>query len=131
MEKYIEKLKDPNLVAAIQKFFGIWYVKEDLEQNNSECVKHDTQLGEIQTLTNEHDKTGKDTSKKDNPEHTEKCVHNKFWYYLFLCATYIGDEVGYALFLPFWFWNINNNVGKKIILVWTLIMYVGKFLYHY
>lgn len=51
----------------------------------------------------------------------------KFWYYFFLFGTYLGDEVFYASFIPFWFWNIDGAVGRRIVMVWTIIMYIGKY----
>lgn len=50
----------------------------------------------------------------------------KFWYYFFLFGTYLGDEVFYASFIPFWFWNIDGAVGRRIVMVWTIVMYIGK-----
>lgn len=52
-------------------------------------------------------------------------VTNKFWYYLFVLGTALGDEVFYSCFIPFWFWNIDGFVGRRVILVWTLVMYIG------
>lgn len=53
-------------------------------------------------------------------------ITNKVWYYFFLFATYLGDEVFYASFIPFWFWNIDGAVGRRIVMVWTIIMYIGR-----
>lgn len=53
-------------------------------------------------------------------------ITNKFWYYFFLFGTYLGDEVFYASFIPFWFWNIDGAVGRRIVMVWTIIMYIGE-----
>lgn len=52
-------------------------------------------------------------------------IKQKFWYYFFLFGTYLGDEVFYATFLPFWFWNIDGAVGRRIVMVWAIIMYIG------
>jgi len=59
----------------------------------------------------------------------KKCdpvILNSFWYYLFTLGTALGDEIFYASFIPFWFWNIDGAVGRRVVCVWTICMYVGK-----
>lgn len=95
----IDYLKNPILVANIQKFFG------------------------VKLCENEATKVNK------SPEHSSKKkpyeITNKFWYYLFVFGTALGDEVFYASFIPFWFWNIDGAVGRRVVLVWTIVMYIG------
>ena len=31
-----------------------------------------------------------------------------------------------ALVASFWFWNIDGAVGRRVILIWNLIMYIGQ-----
>ncbi|KAK5644368.1 hypothetical protein RI129_005668 [Pyrocoelia pectoralis] len=81
----IEFLKQPHLVAKIQKFFGVT-VQSQNEFN----------------------------------------IRNKFWYYFFIFGTALGDETFYTFFIPFWFWNIDGAVGRRVVLVWSLVMYIGQ-----
>ena len=53
-------------------------------------------------------------------------VTNYLWYYIFLLGTQLGDETYYSIFFCFWFWNIDGAVGRRVILVWNLIMYIGQ-----
>ncbi|XP_012252458.2 sphingosine-1-phosphate phosphatase 2-like isoform X2 [Athalia rosae] len=53
-------------------------------------------------------------------------ITNYFWYYLFLFGTELGDEIFYSTFIPFWFWNIDGAVGRRIVLVWAVIMTIGQ-----
>lgn len=53
-------------------------------------------------------------------------ITNKFWYYLFRIGTELGDEIFHATFIPFWFWNIDGAVGRRVIFVWSVIMYIGN-----
>ena len=55
----------------------------------------------------------------------DKVVQNKFWYYFFLFGTAMGDEIFYASFFSFWFWNVDGAVGRRVVLVWALVMYIG------
>lgn len=52
-------------------------------------------------------------------------VTNKFWYYVFFLGTALGDEIFYSCFIPFWFWNVDGFVGRRVVLVWTIVMYIG------
>lgn len=52
-------------------------------------------------------------------------VTNKFWYYVFFLGTELGDEIFYSCFIPFWFWNVDGFVGRRVVLVWTIVMYIG------
>lgn len=53
-------------------------------------------------------------------------VTNQFWFWLFRIATELGDEIFYASFIPFWFWNVDGAVGRRFVVVWAVIMYVGQ-----
>ncbi|XP_013781285.1 sphingosine-1-phosphate phosphatase 1-like [Limulus polyphemus] len=53
-------------------------------------------------------------------------IRNKFWYYFFTFGASLGYELFYSSFFPFWFWNIDGAVGRRVIMVWVLIMYVGQ-----
>lgn len=53
-------------------------------------------------------------------------ITNKFWYYLFVFGTALGDEAFYSCFIPFWFWNIDGAVGRRVVLIWTIVMYIGN-----
>lgn len=90
-------LQEPELVAKAQKFFG------------------------VKLLGNRH--TVDKDKEKEGPKYE---VTNKFWYYLFVFGTALGDETFYACFIPFWFWNVDGAVGRRVVLVWALVMYVGK-----
>ncbi|XP_025828982.1 sphingosine-1-phosphate phosphatase 1 [Agrilus planipennis] len=92
-------LKRPSLVADIQRFFGVQAIKEvDL------CER-------------------KNISNQTNQKYT---IKNYFWYYLFCFGTELGDEMFYLSFIPFWFWNIDGAVGRRVVLVWTIVMYIGQ-----
>ncbi|VEN50576.1 unnamed protein product [Callosobruchus maculatus] len=87
----MDYLKGSELVADIQKFFGVRKVRD-----------------------------------KTNPSSKEYIVENRFWYHLFVFSTALGDETFYSAFIPFWFWNVDGAVGRRMVLVWTIIMYVGQ-----
>lgn len=98
----MEGLGDPVLVAKFQKFFG------------------------IHTVFNREINGVEDSKPKKEVTENKYLIKNKFWYYLFLFGTQLGDELFYSTFIPFWFWNIDGAVGRRIVLVWTMIMYIGQ-----
>lgn len=94
----MEYLKQPAVVANIQKFFGVRKV-ENTENTINVKNKYDSNKDYI--------------------------IENKFWYYLFLFGTALGDETFYSSFIPFWFWNVDGAVGRRVVLVWAIVMYIG------
>ncbi|XP_023027121.2 sphingosine-1-phosphate phosphatase 2 [Leptinotarsa decemlineata] len=89
-------LKNPVLVARIQYFFG---VKTEIKATHEQ---------------------------KKEKSNNKYIIENRFWYYLFLFGTALGDETFYAFFIPFWFWNIDGAVGRRFVLVWSIVMYIGQ-----
>ncbi|XP_046395785.1 sphingosine-1-phosphate phosphatase 1-like [Ischnura elegans] len=65
-------------------------------------------------------------SSESDSETKDYVVTNRFWYYLFCLGTALGDEIFYASFIPFWFWNIDGAVGRRVVLVWAITMYIGQ-----
>jgi len=63
---------------------------------------------------------------RDGPNIIVYEITNYFWYLLFRLGSQLGDETFYAFFFSFWFWNIDGAVGRRVILVWNLVMYIGQ-----
>ncbi|XP_015273123.1 PREDICTED: sphingosine-1-phosphate phosphatase 2 [Gekko japonicus] len=63
-------------------------------------------------------------SRKDHLH--EYVVKNYFYYYLFTISAAMGQEVFYITFLPFTYWNINPYVGRRLIIMWSVVMYIGQ-----
>ncbi|KPP71814.1 sphingosine-1-phosphate phosphatase 1-like [Scleropages formosus] len=56
----------------------------------------------------------------------EFLIENKLLYYLFSFGTELGNELFYITFFPFFIWNVDPFVGRRIILVWVWVMYLGQ-----
>ncbi|XP_053164658.1 sphingosine-1-phosphate phosphatase 2 isoform X3 [Hemicordylus capensis] len=56
----------------------------------------------------------------------EYLVNNYFYYYLFRISSAMGQEVFYITFLPFSYWIINPYVARRLIIMWSLVMYIGQ-----
>ncbi|EEB14759.1 sphingosine-1-phosphate phosphatase, putative [Pediculus humanus corporis] len=115
----IEYLKQPSLVAVIQNHFGIKDIIKS-EKSNLEILKNNSTNNTSSSIREKK----WDLNKPNNND--DYIIQNKFWYYLFLIGTNLGDEIFYASFIPFWFWNIDGAVGRRVVSVWTIVMYIGQ-----
>lgn len=156
MWSFVEYLNDPYLVAKVQKYFGVEHVPEyhnheskqsDSDENvntgnkdiihrktnstvtneNIDCTKELTKAAETLNGVSVTGKCSEETlSSESDTEGKGYVITNRFWYYLFVFGTLLGDEIFYASFIPFWFWNIDGAVGRRVVMVWTIIMYIGR-----
>ncbi|XP_076978540.1 sphingosine-1-phosphate phosphatase 1 [Tamandua tetradactyla] len=53
-------------------------------------------------------------------------VSNWPLYYLFCFGTELGNELFYITFFPFWVWNLDPLVGRRLVVIWVLVMYLGQ-----
>lgn len=139
-ENMIDYLKDPLLVVKVQNFFGVIYNKKSVPVNECEVVHSERLEREKENFDLTHKRIPSNTSSSSSSYDTDtsaevdevEChIENKFWYYLFVIGTALGDEIFYATFIPFWFWNIDGAVGRRVVLVWTIVMYIGNSLLHF
>lgn len=161
MNRFRDILKDENIVCNIQNFFGVYNGESNASKKTSDREQHtpenSSMLGK-KTARNPVDEEiskgsekvsrkfsndslgieGADFKTEDENKNLPKIresknyeIRNKIWYFVFLFGTYLGDDVGYAIVLPFWFWNVDAKIGRKIVLVWTLTMYIGEHVYIY
>ncbi|XP_026157970.1 sphingosine-1-phosphate phosphatase 1 [Mastacembelus armatus] len=56
----------------------------------------------------------------------EFLIENRFLYYLFTFGTELGNEFFYITFFPFVIWNVDAFVGRRLIMVWVWVMYLGQ-----
>ncbi|XP_041668341.1 sphingosine-1-phosphate phosphatase 1 isoform X2 [Cheilinus undulatus] len=56
----------------------------------------------------------------------EFLIENRFFYYMFTFGTELGNELFYITFFPFIAWNLNAFVGRRLILIWVWVMYLGQ-----
>ena len=62
----------------------------------------------------------------DKWETEEYTIKNKFFYYLFNFGACLGNEIFYITFYPFWLWNIDSFVGRRVCIFWAIFMYLGQ-----
>lgn len=146
MWEFIEYLKDPHLVAVIQEYYGVKVHKYNVISGNKDFRKCKGYHPPFQNKLEEKEKyfvnkadiavkcngcvsttdDNETLSSESESESRDYSINNWFWYYTFVLGTALGDEIFYASFIPFWFWNIDGAVGRRVVLVWTIIMYIGQ-----
>lgn len=141
-------LTSAETVARIQNFFGVYRIDEEKKSRESETNGHSIANGEgnhyatstkirnvIVTSVSEclqQDKcytqtNGNSSDKADHHQtHVNYRIENYIWYYLFQFGAFLGDDLFYYTFMPFWFFNINLWVIRRVILIWGVFMYVGQ-----
>ncbi|KAJ7412925.1 Sphingosine-1-phosphate phosphatase 1 [Pitangus sulphuratus] len=56
----------------------------------------------------------------------EFATRSRFLYYLFSLGTELGNELFYILFFPFCIWNLDAWLGRRLIIIWVGVMYLGQ-----
>lgn len=154
MWSIVEYLKKPELVIAVQEWFGIEYLEKnahtkskiddgtlydrnmtsDVDQNRySNCPEYKVhRRKESDELCAKNVNDSKSNYIKENLSENGSAqsfrINNKFWYWLFVLGTELGDETFYSILIPFWFWNVDGCVGRRVVFVWSVVMYFGQML---
>lgn len=144
MWSIVEYLKRPELVVSVQEWFGIEYLNDENKDVSIETNKtnkfsdklhkfnSNNDLNGIETRLSYHKRNASNLStdssdgKYCDTEAKGYRITNKFWYFLFVIGTEFGDEIFYATMIPFWFWNIDGAVGRRVVFVWSVVMYIGQ-----
>lgn len=67
------------------------------------------------------------TSSKDSTaDSKDYVIKYSFFYYLFNIGAGLGNEMFYCCFFPYWFWNVDGYVCRRLVLTWCIIMYIGQ-----
>ena len=128
-------LNSPELVVKFQKFLGIEkkILRNDiLTATNHDGLNSDNDTGiedeyiPLSKIKDEFIPQKNGVPKWRNSETFEYQINYKFFYYLFMFGAKLGEEVFYIFFFPFWFWNINGYVGRRLCVFWSIFMYLGN-----
>lgn len=156
--RIMDYLKDPQLVALIQQFFGVkisynrhkktfqeeekkYNTKVDDNEENYISTCHSKKINDCDANQRLNIYTKQVNSSEQRTIETNKgvltmsnnpnyIITNSFWYYTFVFGTELGDEIFYSTFLPFLFWNIDGAIGQRVVLIWGIIMTIGMMNYN-
>ncbi|XP_019624265.1 PREDICTED: sphingosine-1-phosphate phosphatase 1-like [Branchiostoma belcheri] len=152
MSAFFQALKDPSVVAKFQELCGIEFIDDSVQEKNGDACSGGDNCHNSASATNGIRKRHKEDKPKaevgrslangyvdlshprDQAEwgnHVSEAgrpyrVNNKMWYYLFCFGSSLGGELFYITFFPFWFWNIDYFVSRRVIVVWAFTMYLGQ-----
>lgn len=122
-------LRSPQFIHEFQSFFGVQKLKISKKYDDKKWI---SVRGAGTAGPKDHILTNGSTFQDGETKHEKNIVYyqinSKFWYYLFLFGTQLGEEPFCALFFSLWFWNLDASIGRRLVLVWNLIMYIGQYL---
>lgn len=104
-QEWISCLRDPYLVVRFQRYFGLKSKNSEAEITSSEIA--DKKLD----------------STKSGPKYE---IENYFWFYLFSFGSKLGYELFYTISFSYCFWNIDQFICRRLMLVWAILMYIGQ-----
>lgn len=123
-------LTSPYSVANIQKFFGIRKLKSnEIDDGDEQQGGKGVTSNGIGSGLSDHGSPWRSRLKdaaENHQQHVDYVVDNWLWYGIFRIGALLGDDVFYYTFMPFWFYNVNGIVMRKVALIWAIVMYVGQ-----
>ena len=133
MAEIFKYLNSPHLVVKFQRLCGIYPAKSDSCNGANGHPPSSSYSKEVNNGTSNglhHRRVPSDVTscsesefEADNPD----CIiTNRFLDNLFHFGAELGNELFYITFYPFWLWNVDGFVGRRICVFWSLFMYFGQ-----
>ena len=139
-------LGDPNYVLKFQNLCGLERVNPS-KSDYSEL--HDSQKGGLGLPADKQDKhpaseknpslvkrKGKPLHRSRSYEkldeaavkhhHEEDVLYNPYIHSLYFFSSSLGDEAFYLTFFPFLLWNLDDFIGRRLLVLWAFAMYIGQ-----
>ena len=120
--------RSPQFIHEFQSFFGVQRLKISKRSNDNKWISVSGTEASRDHISTNNGSTVHDGENKHEKNVVYYQINSKFWYYLFLFGTQLGEEPFCALFFSLWFWNLDASIGRRLVLVWNLIMYIGQYL---
>lgn len=141
MGKLLSTLHSPQLVADFQRICGVSVLEsEPLIDNGTGKPSNDFDISKLSDTVNVSKRKRKNGNKTDLENelqigNSKSDLHsgsmkfkvtNRFLYHIFCFGSNLGNEIFYICFFPFWFWNVDGYVGRRLCFFWGLFMYLGQ-----
>ena len=140
MAKLLSTLHSPQLVADFQRICGVSVLEsEPLNDNGAGKPSNYFGISELSDVVNISKRKRKNGKKSDSEKEWDRNlksdlhsgslkfkVTNRFLYHIFCFGSNLGNEIFYICFFPFWFWNVDGYVGRRLCFFWGLFMYLGQ-----
>ena len=140
MSRIVSYLKDPIHVMRFQHFCGVPYTAEELGGKFSRTEapqSNGTKNGPVSNGIIYRNKIPASNSdpKSDSASNGDvgsvgtsaKSIRGHFFFdLLFRFSSGLGGEIFYITFLPFLVWDVDFHIARRIVYLWTLVMYTGQ-----
>ncbi|KAL0973375.1 hypothetical protein UPYG_G00202620 [Umbra pygmaea] len=142
MLKLLKYMHDSELVAKFQRSCGLFPIEEARQNGNCGHLPRQTPLedrdetGIRKRGGNGHSDNGQQEN-NSNDKNLEKSysvgvsgpqyeVRNRLLYFLFRVSAGLGHEVFYITFLPWFHWNLDPFLCRRLVNTWAMVMYIGQ-----
>ncbi|GAB6018409.1 hypothetical protein CHUAL_000124 [Chamberlinius hualienensis] len=119
-------------IKEVKKSNGV-LVDDSVNKVSSETLNKKTigNIGIVSTTTDDDSESNSSSSVSSDGKNHHNSNKNylitiSIWYHLFNFGAALGDEAFYVSFFPFWFWNIDGAVCRRVATIWVIIMYIGQ-----
>uniref|UniRef100_A0A7M4FIK3 Sphingosine-1-phosphate phosphatase 1 n=1 Tax=Crocodylus porosus TaxID=8502 RepID=A0A7M4FIK3_CROPO len=120
LRRLVAGLQDPRKVAAFQRLCGVESLPGDAKQvERPNGVRRSPDAGWEQRAPRRN-------SLSDEDLRQAFAIRRPALYYLFSLGTELGNELFYILFFPFCIWNWDAWLGRRLIILWVWVMYLGQ-----
>lgn len=141
LRRLTDSLQDPEKVARFQQLCGVQsspsHEERDTQKAAGDGPRHRHQNGLVENgAARCPEEEGEEKKKKKmqplrrnsltGEEGQHFIIRNRLLYYLFCLGTELGNELFYISFFPFWIWNVDAQVGRRLIVIWVWVMYLGQ-----
>jgi len=125
--------KEENVVR-FQKFCGLSWDEKATSGQDWNGEKEDDQSKKDRDLgyssQNSDDGSGSDHDIKDSDCYIKRpeieYTHIPLLHKLFFFGAELGNEIFYITFLPFVYWNVDDYIARRLIMLWVFNMYAGQ-----
>ena len=147
MAKLVKILDSSDLVVKFQRLCGILPAKTSLKNEiGNHCAPPPSSFNETPHVSDsrgEHvngsantenlhkrlstQKQNSDSSSSaDESDDRDYVITNRFLDNIFHFGAGMGHELFYITFYPFWLWNVDGYVCRRICVFWCIFMYLGQ-----
>ncbi|KAK2846872.1 hypothetical protein Q5P01_009871 [Channa striata] len=122
MPELLTYLHDPELVARFQRRCGLFPVEAAHHRRGTARAPPGTREQDNNSNYKQPEKGWGDGS-CPKPQYE---VRNNLLHFLFLFSAGLGHEIFYITCLPCIHWNLDPFLCRRLVNMWTLVMYVGQ-----
>ena len=131
MLKFLGKVEN---VVCFQKFCGLKWAEnvssgvdwgyEGVESSRKDSYSSNSSEEEKQQQYNSN--SAADRKDKQDGSTSVQYTYNPIIHKLFFFGAELGNEIFYITFLPFVYWNIDDFIARRLIMLWVFNMYAGQ-----